>query len=377
MSDNLYNDENLRDGKKLYDNQKKRPWVLAKKLGRFLVTLLILILIFKFAAYFMPFFIAGIIALIIEPIIKFFMEKFNMSRRVSSIIIITLTIVILIALVIWGTIFAINEIVQLSKDIGPFIAEISGSFEKELDEVLNGLKEYLPEEVIETIINSVTDFVSNAGLYIQGVIGKVMEFVLSVPTMLVNVIVTILSLIFFAKDRIYIIDMIEHHLPKKWVKNISELIREIFSTLGSYMKVYGKILLITFAELFLAFSILSAIGFELGNIVILSFLIAIVDILPVLGVGTVLIPWILWQFVIGNLKLAIALTIVYVIILIIRQLIEPKLVSKQLGVHPLTALFAMYAGFKYFGFSGLIFGPIILIILKCVFTFGDGEKRLN
>ena len=122
----------------------------------------------------------------------------------------------------------------------------------------------------------------------------------------------------------------------------------------------------------------------MDNIIILSASIAIVDILPVLGVGTILIPWVLWQFLIGNLKFGIALTIVYVIILIIRQLIEPKLVSKQLGVHPLTTLFAMYAGFKYFGFSGLIFGPIILMVLKCIFSkplekgffknmFGDGD----
>lgn len=68
------------------------------------------------------------------------------------------------------------------------------------------------------------------------------------------------------------------------------------------------------------------------------------------------------------MKFGIALGIVYLIILTVRQLIEPKLVSKQLGVHPLTTLFAMYAGFKNFGFSGLILGPIILMILKCIFA---------
>lgn len=389
MEGKLYDDENLYNGDALdntknIDNEKrKRPWLVGKRLAIFFTTLLILIFIFKSIIYFMPFFIAGIIALIIEPIIKFFMEKFKMSRRVSSAMIITLTIILIIALVTWGTIFAVNEIIKFSKDIGPFITNISETFEKELEEVSAKLINYLPKEVIETIMNSITDFVTSTGGYIQGAVGKIMEFILSVPTVLVNVIVTILALIFFTKDRIYIIDAVEHHFPKKWTKSLSEVINEIFSTLGSYVKVYGKILLVTFAELFLAFSILRAIGFKIENLVVLAVGISVVDILPVLGVGTVLIPWIAWQFLIGNIKFGIALTIVYIIILIIRQLIEPKLVSKQLGVHPLTTLFAMYAGFKYFGFSGLIFGPIILMVLKCIFNkqlekgffkdmFGDG-----
>lgn len=84
------------------DNDKKKFWIVAKRLGIFLGTLLVLIFVFKFAVYFMPFLIAGMIALMIEPVIKFFMNRLKMSRRLSSIIIITLTIVLIIALVVWG-----------------------------------------------------------------------------------------------------------------------------------------------------------------------------------------------------------------------------------------------------------------------------------
>lgn len=347
---------------------KRRPFVVVKRVGAFIGILLLFFVICKFIVYFMPFFIAGILAWLMEPIIKFLMEKFKMSRRMSSIIIITLTIVLLVALVILGSIFAVTEIASFSKDLGPIITNVILTFEDELNVVANKLGEYIPKEVIDAVISSITDFVSNAGIYIQNFLGKVLEFVLSVPTIILNVIVTILALIFFAKDRIYIIDLMEHHFPRKWIKNVAEVIKEIFSTFGSYMKVYGKILLVTFAELFLAFSILKAIGFELANIFLLAVIIAIVDILPILGVGTVLIPWFLWELVIGNTKFGITLAIVYFVILIIRQLIEPKLVSKQLGIHPLITLFAMYAGFKAFGFSGLIFGPIILMILRCIFA---------
>lgn len=350
------------------EEDKRRLWIIAKKLGGFLGLILILFFIFKFAVYFMPFFIAGIIALIIEPIIKFLMNKFNITRRLSSIIIITLTILIIIGLVVWGGTFLVSELIKYSQNIGQVITNISESFENVVDKMTATFEQYIPRNTVDAIFESIREFVGNIGVYIQNLFQKIMQVVMSIPTMILNIIVTILALVFFTKDRIYILDMIEYHFPKKWIKNISEILKNIFETLGSYIKAYGKILLITFAELFLSFAILKAIGFPIDNVFWLSIIIAIVDILPILGVGTVLVPWFLWQFFVGNINFGIALSIVYFIILIIRQLIEPKIVSKQLGVHPLTTLFAMYFAFKVFGFSGLIIGPIILVILICVFS---------
>lgn len=350
------------------EGERKRIGIVAKRLGVFLGTLFILFFVFKFAVYFMPFLIAGIIALCIEPIIKFCMNRLKLSRRVSSIIVITLTIIGIITLVIWGSIFAVDKLIEFSKNISPLITEISTTFETELEDVSVKLEQYVPREVIDTITNSITGFVSNAGVYIKNLLGNILKIVLSVPTIILNVVITILALIFFTKDKIYIIDMIEHHFPKKWIRNASDVIRGIFSTIGSYLKVYSKLLLLTFTELFLAFSILRAIGFPLENLLLLSLSIAIVDILPVLGVGTVLIPWAIWQFITGDISFGIALTILYLITLTVRQTIEPKLVSKQLGVHPIITLFAMYAGFKVFGFIGLIFGPIILMVLRGIFA---------
>lgn len=109
------------------------------------------------------------------------------------------------------------------------------------------------------------------------------------------------------------------------------------------------------------------IGFEVEYPFLFAIVIALIDILPVLGVGTILNPWALWHLALGNYGFAAAIFITYVIIFIVRQFIEPKLVSKQFGVHPIITLFAMYAGFKIAGFFGLILGPIGLMILKCVF----------
>ena len=95
--------------------------------------------------------------------------------------------------------------------------------------------------------------------------------------------------------------------------------------------------------------------------------IGFVDALPILGSGTVIVPWAVISGLNGDIKLGIALIILYVIILIARQLLEPKIVSNKIGIHPIFTLISMYTGFKFIGIIGLLVGPIIFIVLKNIF----------
>lgn len=99
----------------------------------------------------------------------------------------------------------------------------------------------------------------------------------------------------------------------------------------------------------------------------LHFGIGFVDALPILGSGTVMIPWAIISAVNGDLKLGIAIFALYVIILVIHQLLEPRVVGNNIGIHPVFTLIAMYTGFKFSGIIGLFIGPIVLIILQNVF----------
>ena len=100
----------------------------------------------------------------------------------------------------------------------------------------------------------------------------------------------------------------------------------------------------------------------------MSIIICAIDALPILGAGTILIPWAVISFALGDIKLGIALILIYLIVLSVRQMLEPKLVSQNLGVHPLITLISMYSGFKIFGVIGFLIGPIVMIILKNVFS---------
>lgn len=347
-------------------DRNKRIRVI-ERIGVVIGTVLLLYFLFKFATYFMPFLIAGVIAILIEPIIKFCMNKLKFSRRVSSIIVVTLTIILIIMAIIHGGSAIIKEILKLSDNIQPAISTTTKFIDNISNEVAKVFPE-LPENILNAMESSIIEFVGKFGTVISEWATKAIELLLSVPTMIINIVITILALIFFTKDRIYVIDMLEHHLPKKWLKKAVEVGEEVFSTIGGYIRVYMKIILITFAELYLAFTIINALGYEIAYPLLLATIVAIVDVLPVLGVGTVLIPWAAWMFILGNFGFGVALLITYGVIFCIRQFIEPKLVSKQFGIHPLVTLIAMYAGYRASGVFGLILGPIILMALRCIFA---------
>ena len=346
--------------------RSKRIRIL-ERVGLFLGTLLLLYFLFKFATYFMPFLIAGVIAILIEPIIKFCMNKLKLSRRLSSMIIVVLTIILIIMAVVHGGSAIIREVMELLDNI-PAAITVATQFIDNISEKAAELYPELPVSILNAMESSVVEFIGKLGSLISEWATDLVKLLLSVPTMIINVVITILALIFFTKDRIYVIDMLEHHLPKAWIKKAKEVCSEIFSTIGGYIRVYIKIILITFAELYLAFTIINSIGFEIEYPLLLAIIVAIVDILPVLGVGTVLIPWSIWMFISGNWGFGLALLITYGVIFCIRQFIEPKLVSKQFGIHPLITLFAMYAGYKATGVIGLILGPILLMTLRCIFA---------
>jgi predicted PurR-regulated permease PerM len=124
------------------------------------------------------------------------------------------------------------------------------------------------------------------------------------------------------------------------------------------LKGYTIVILITFTELFIGFLIL-----RIEYAAILALLIAVVDILPVLGTGVVLIPWALVDFAIGKPVIGVGILILYLVITLIRNVIEPKIIGEQVGLPPVVTLIAMYGGLKLFGFTGLWGLPVILIVL--------------
>ena len=154
--------------------------------------------------------------------------------------------------------------------------------------------------------------------------------------------------------------------------------RTITKGVAKLFKAYATIMLITFTEMFIGLSFMKLIGvYKGGYIAIIAFVTCIVDIIPVLGTGTVLLPWAVYSFVTGNVGLGIGLVVLYGVITVLRQIVEPKLVANQVGLPAIVTIAAMFIGARLFGAFGIIILPLTVIILKLMYDEGViGNRHL-
>jgi len=178
----------------------------------------------------------------------------------------------------------------------------------------------------------------------------------SLPSMLISVIATIISAYFISSDYAALTNFFKTHLPASATTAILRIKQYLIMSLGRWVKAQGLLILVTFCELTVGFVILRQ-----PFAGVLAMIIAFIDALPILGVGTVLIPWGIFALLTGNITKGITLLILYGVIAIVRNSLEPKFVGQQLGLHPLATLFCLYLGYQLFGFVGMFLLPLLAI----------------
>ena len=190
------------------------------------------------------------------------------------------------------------------------------------------------------------------------------------PRFLLAFAVSVLASCYFTAQKEALDKALCERLPKKIYPLLCGFRTALRDTAGGYLRVYGTIGLITFCELFLGLLFICR-DYALLAALVITF----VDILPVFGCGTVLVPWALFEWVGGNGKSAVGLLILYIVISIIRQGIEPRILGSVMGLSPLSALFFMYAGGKLFGVLGLFLLPFSAVIVKNLYEKGLFPSR--
>ena len=183
-------------------------------------------------------------------------------------------------------------------------------------------------------------------------------FAAGMPMMILRIVLTILSTFFISMDFERIICFIKKLLPEKAAKTIQPIKEKIFYSPKIFLRSYCLIFLMTFAEL--------SIGFLLMKIpyaILIGLLVAVIDIMPVLGTGLVLLPWAAIAAIMSNYPIAIGLIVLYIIMTVVRNTVEPRLVGQQIGLHPLATLTSMFLGMQLFGIIGLFVFPVVLSLL--------------
>jgi len=326
---------------------------------------------FKLAIFYLPFLIAFIIALMLEPCIRFIMRKTKLRRKASSIIVFIIAIILIVGLLVWAGVTIVSEASNLLTSLNEYF-EKGYALVQDILSKIDFSKLQIPENIMNTIETSAMEFLGTITEWAKNALTGAINFLTSIPTIGVYTVVTLLSLYFMCVDKIYMIDQLEHHMPKIWVKKIGVHLKGLIKSLGGYLKAEITLVFISFVISVIGLYIFHFVGLNVQYPLLMALIIGFVDLLPIFGSGTFMLPWAIVSACTGDFSLAIAILVLWAIMSVVRQLIEPKIVSGHIGIHPIFTLIAMYTGFKFIGVLGMIIGPILLIILKNIFaTFID------
>lgn len=360
-----------------------------EKKRAFLINLLfiaaVLGLIYVFFKYLFwpvaPFLLSFFFAMLIQRPLRWLTNKTHgKGRGIWSVVLVLLSIAIILVPVI----LLIGNLVRELRDfISYLIGQLSDfpKFLADLQEMLLKALSFLPDNIYSTAAQKITEIISalttdfdlsSIGLnsdtvkntITSGVTG-IYNVARNVPSAILGIVIGIIAWILFAKDYRSVVNFIQLQLPES-KKNLLVEIKQVFSnTILKMVKAYLLIMFITFCELSIGFTILSIAGIMSNSYIYLIALgICIFDILPVAGSGGILIPWAIVSIVMGNTAQAIGLLVIYVVITVIRQYIEPKIVGDSLGVNPLITLAGLYFGLKLFGVLGMFIVPILIMTIK-------------
>ncbi len=307
--------------------------------------------------YLSPFICGWIVASILQPVIRLFTIKFKIPRNISTLLAILIFVLLAgLLLALMGSIIFI----QLTK-LSNMLPSYSNKFYTQSTYFVKQIQDLfvqLPPDLAQALINGLNALSDTLTSIVTYLVSWLLSFLTALPGIFLFIIVTIISAYFMARDRRKILRFILAQFPSKAVVKGKMLRKDLFLAFEGYIRAQLILMSITFVE--------SAIGLTLIGIdysILLALVASIIDALPILGTGFIYTPLILWNLLAGNYHNALFLGMLYGIIILVRQLLEPKILGSQIGLYPLITLMGMYVGVKLFGFLGLIIGPACVIIL--------------
>lgn len=342
-----------------------RPyWKVAASLAFSLIgTVLFIYIGWKALGYFMPFVIGWFLAFVAHPLVTWLEKRLKLVKKLGSAIIIVAVLAICILLLYLGISRLWAEITGLIQNVPSMYRDLENGF-REIGRQGEELFALLPDGVRSGVYTVVENLDKTAG----DLIGRISEPTVEaagniakrIPSMLVATIVTIISAYFFIADREQVICWAKNIFPDGIVKRMTMVMDNLKYAVGGYFKAQFKIMAVVFVILLAGFMV---IGVHFS--VLLALAIAFLDFLPFFGTGTALIPWAVYEFLMGDYRMVVGLVIIYAVSQLVRQLIQPKLVGDSMGLNPLFTLVLLYAGYKIGGIFGMIFAvPVGMIVVN-------------
>ncbi|MCR5584443.1 MAG: AI-2E family transporter [Lachnospiraceae bacterium] len=351
-------------------------WRILANLALTIVAVVLLIIflprLFKF---FLPFIIAGILAAIATPLVKLIRKKLKMTQKLGSAIVIVLVIAAIVGALYGILYFVIAQGTKLLNDRQAIIDQVSVAKTRLAEsEGMKAIFDILPVSVQNFISGTSEDAIKIFQEWISSLslptLSDASNFVTAGVDVLFGIIVTFIAAYFFTAQQAEIANWFQIHTPSSTMSYF-RLIKDNFKkAVGGYFKAQFKIMLIMFAIMFIWFEIM-----DINYSALVAIGVAFLDFLPVFGMGAVLWPWIIIDIVAANYTEAILLGVLYGICQLIRQVLQPKLVSDAVEMNPLLTLIFMYVGYKLMNsIWGMILGIPIGMVIISLFRIGAFDR---
>ncbi len=324
---------------------------------------------FKYAlAAILPFALAFLFAHALRPCYELLRMRTKLTRRICAGVLVTVcgAFVGAIAVIIMQKLY--SEALVLAQSISDgsvlsFDADSSAivqSFYK--NPIVKALTKWTKTAGIDILSSVSSFFAQKLPLLLEGIVE-------GLPGFLFACIVFLFSGVYFLSDYSQIKEFFRSHMSKKAFSGFGSIKRESVKASGRLVKGYLLIMLMTFCLLLVGFWIIKA-----KYAFIIALITAVLDVLPLIGTGVVLVPWGIISLSSGNVREGATLLIMFVVITVVRQLTEPAILGKQQGLHPLASMLFIYIGYALFGFKGMVIAPVVASIVKNT-VFGEKFQK--
>ncbi|MBO5129987.1 MAG: sporulation integral membrane protein YtvI [Oscillospiraceae bacterium] len=327
------------------------------------VILLIVIFLISFLAVryllplFLPFFLGTALALAAEPLVGFLSRKIRLPRTVSAGIGVSMSFSFLALAVMVLCAFALRELRQLS-GILPRLEDSARAGMQTLTDWLLSLARRAPDGLQAVMTRKITELFSGGSALLEKATGILLNLASGIlgklPNSALNIGTAIISSFMISAKLPRLKQALLSRLPEKRLRSAGRFLTQLKETVGCWLKAQLKLSGVNFLLIALGFTVL-----RIPYAPLWAALTALVDAFPVLGSGTVLIPWSLVSFALGDRLRAFGLLGVYAAAAVTRSALEPRLVGRQLGLDPLATLVALYVGYRLWGLAGMLLAPML------------------
>lgn len=307
--------------------------------------------------YLMPFILGGLVAWAVQKPAYYISGKTRLNPKISAAALTIAVFAVLAAVLFFAGLGFTNAAGEIMRELSGKTGEM-GQIISSVRSDFNALFKKLPDEFASAADTLWSGFLARVASVAGGAVSSFAgTAVKRAPSFLLSCVISVVAGCYIAADFRGLSKFVGGVIGKKTYNNCLKIKNILVGSVFKLIKGYAILMLMTFLELLAGFLIL-----RVKYALLLSLLIAVVDILPVLGTGTVLIPWGIAGLILKNTALGIGILVLYAVITVIRNFAEPKIIGKQIGINPLFTLLSMFIGIKLLGFAGVIIFPTALIV---------------